>query len=331
MNQFCVFLLLLMGVFLSHSLVFAFEPLEVRVIGAYHSTYPETGNTAYAKDFMDYAVYFASKKKIEIDQDWFLLTTVALDVKNATVSPHALYASFGKEKVSFQAGLMDLGERDGITLGNQYMTQVGAKYTGYYGNHDTSNPYLSVTYLPVEDATMIAGYSARQEDVSLDSSDDQGNVQVINLLAKATLKPIQLGIEIESKSFENNVFVPKKVKEAEFYLGFAIALTVLEDNLTPFLNFGASTQNKESTQKTENTSEMNLGVDTRLTRNWGATLGFERLGVGNDITTEKWYIGLGYQWKQTRFSLSYWDSNQTVADGFENVSSQIDLELSYQI
>ena len=233
---------------------------------------------------------------------------------------------------------MDIAGRDGIVLGHRFMPETGQSYLGYYGNHDASQPNLAVVITPVPSAEITLAYSARQEDVSMEDTENLGNVSVASFAASAELKPITLGISVESKSFSTNVLnVPEDsveaentAKEAEFYLGFALSLTFYRDSIIPFLNFGNSTENDLTQLQAVSSSELIGGFDIFLTRRLGTTIAFERLGIGDNTVVQNAYLGVSYFIDSSSISFGYWTSDQKATDGRGNLASQIDLEIGYR-
>jgi hypothetical protein len=315
--------------------------MDIEIYGGYHMVTAEDTTLAYNQSTMDYFANFTYGNANKFD-DISISEKLSIDIgTNSTdstsdtqIKPYEVFVYLRKDLWGVKAGLINIGGRDGIVLGHKYMTKLGKSYTGTYGNNDQAQPNLALIITPLESVEITAAYSSRTGDVSISASDNDGNISVINLLTKGNFEELRLGLEYESKAYENNnqnqdsLGVQNNPKGAESFLGLGLSFSMLDKMINPFINFGSTSLNNLTTEEIDTSQEINLGADILLTRNMGSTIGFERIKK-TEVSSDKYYLGVKYDLHEiVKISGSYWISDQKANDGFENVKNQIDIELS---
>ncbi|MBF0237885.1 MAG: hypothetical protein HQM12_09285 [SAR324 cluster bacterium] len=301
-----------------------------------HSLTPENSKQGYSQTLMDYRAYLTLEDSLVVNEQDKLSIGGKLTLLSDTTgtAPYEAYGELSKGMFRTRMGLIDVGGRNGIALGHEFMTELGKTHQGSYGNNDHAQPNLEVSIFPISEAEISLAYSTRSGDISVAADENQGNVGVANLLGKVDFDFFDFGLEYEAKSFTDNDFnvdatgAKNAVKKTESYLGLSLSFTFLSQSLTPFLNLGSSGVN-DGAGEIKNVADVNLGIDIDLTRNLGTTFAIEQRKV-DTINVQNIYLGLSYTLAKKLISrASYWMSDQKAADGLENLKSQLDLELAY--
>jgi len=311
-----------------------------------HLITPENTNTGYSQNRLDYLANFSYEKKVVYDDINFSAKfSVEIETKtsdntsdtqtSSTIKPYEAFVYLKKELLGIKIGQIDIGGKYGIIAGHQYMTRLGRRYAGTYGNSDQAQLNLALVATPMEKVEAIAAYSLRTDDVSKATTENNGNVSVLDLVARGDFDVIQLGLEIEYKSYENNkqnlssLGTQNEVKGSESTLGFSLSFPILEEMIIPFINLGNSSVNDSSAGDKITTQEINLGADIVLTRRMGTTIGYEKL-ERTSTSSGKIYFGVKYSLlEDITVSGSYFLSDQKESNGFENIKDQLDLEVNY--
>lgn len=311
----------------------------VELYGGYHSTTVEDTDAGHNEAEMDYLTYIGLEDKIKVDEEinafWHVEAQFKGPEEDDDSEAKEMYAGLEMGKISVMAGRINVGGDDGIIKGNKYMTETGKEYTGKYGNADGEQPNVAFQVKPLENIDIIMGYSARKEDISVETSNNDGNVNVADIVAKANFKAFEIGLEIESKSFEDNdqnknstTNEKNTLKNTEVKLGLGLWFSILEDTIMPFINLGMNSENDEAKQEKIDTTERNFGVDILLTRSMGATVGLEMLTRDGE-KAQIYYIGVMKKiGENISIGGSYWNSDQKKEKGFDNLKNSIDIELA---
>lgn len=311
--------------------------VSLETYGGVHITTVEESNTGFNKQFIDLLSIIQFDHSSLLNDELTVSEHLSFDISNDTssLSPYEAFVSLDKELYSIKVGVIDVGGRDGIVQGHRYMTQTGGSYSGTYGNNDHSQPNLALVVRPLEKVDITLAYSSRLEDISTQTSQDMGNVSVLNLFAAAETSVINLALEVETKAYEDNnqnvnaADEKNDPKKSEQFFGFGFSANLVKKMVVPFFNFGVTNINNLTTGKIDATQEMNIGVDTLLTRRLGGTLAIEQLRK-DSAESRNMYLGLSYEiGESAAVGFGYWESNQKVSDGFDNLKNRIDLELSY--
>lgn len=320
--------------------------LNNKLYFGFHLVKPENTTTGYSQNRLDYLANISYEKKVAYDDiDFSAKFSVDIETKasdntsdtqtSSTIKPYEAYIYLKKELLGIKIGQIDIGGKYGIVAGHQYMTTLGRRYAGSYGNSDQAQLNLALVATPMEKVEAIAAFSLRTEDISKATTENNGNVSVLDLVARGDFDVIQLGLEIEYKTYENNkqnlssLGTQNEVKGSESTLGFSLSFPILEEMIMPFINLGNSSVNDSSTGDKITTQEINLGVDIVLTRRMGTTIGYEKL-ERTSVSCDKIYFGVKYSLlKNIAISGSYFLSDQAESQGFENIKDQIDIEVNY--
>ena len=316
------------------------EPnISAELYGGFHLITVEDTDTDHNKSEMDYKATISLEDKKEIDKEtnlfWYVEAQLEGPDGGNDVEVKEVYAGLESGIISGFVGRISVGGDDGVIKGHKYMTETGMEYTGTYGNSDGGQPSVAFRVKPLEVISITLGYSTRSEDISVESSDDEGNVSVLDFVAEADLKVLKVGLEYESKSFEDNdqnvndsTNEDNEVKEAEVKIGFGISLALMDNMITPFINIGQTTETTGTEGEKISTTERNIGVDILLTRSMGATIGLEMLSRDGS-SAQIYYLGMmKHIGENISIGGSYWSSSQKEEDGFDNLKSCLDIELA---